>query len=160
MFRKIQINLLKKQADAGDLNAQIEVARIYRSGTGIDPSFSNALKYYSMAARKNHPEALFFIAECQDKGKGMPLSPEYAFQNYLKAAKQGHVESCVAVGHFYEVGRAAFKDLTKAREFYEYAARKGSDEAKKKLANLLSRASVPLSAVSPLEQIKSQGFGN
>ncbi|NBY16542.1 MAG: sel1 repeat family protein [Betaproteobacteria bacterium] len=156
MLTKIHINLLKNQADAGDLNSQLELAKIFKEGKGVEPSFSNTLKYYSMAARKNHPEALFFIAECQDKGKGMPLSPEYAFQNYLKAAKQGHVEACIAVGHFYELGRAAFKDLTKARQFYEYAVSKGSKEAKVKLQNLLSRASVPLSSVSPLERIKSQ----
>ena len=156
MLTKIQISLLTKSADGGDLGSQIELARIFKAGKVVDPSFTKTLKYYSMAARKNNPEALFFLAECQDRGKGMTLSPEYAFQNYLKAAKQGHIEACLAVGHFYEIGRAAFKDLNKAKQFYEYAAAKGSVEATEKIKRLLTKANKPLSSISPLEAIKMQ----
>ena len=156
MLDKLQFNLIKKNADSGDLASQIELAFMYKEGKGVHPSFTNTLKYFAMAARKNHPEALFFLAECQDRGKGVPLSPENAFQNYLKAAKQGHIEANIAVAHFYELGRAVFKDLSKAIYFYEFAVSKGSVEARQKLENLLARVNEPLSSVSPLERIKSQ----
>jgi TPR repeat protein len=156
MLTSIQISLLDNKANGGDVFAQIELARIYKEGRGVTPSFSKTLKYYSMAARKDHPEALFFIAECQDKGKGMTLSPEYAFQNYLKAAKKGHIEATLAIGHFYEIGRAAHKNLAKAKEFYEIAMSKGSLEAKESLKRIALKKDTPLSGISPLEMIKRQ----
>lgn len=74
----------------------------------------------------------------------------------MKAAKQGHIEANIAVAHFYELGRAVFKDLSKAIYFYEFAVSKGSVEARQKLENLLARVNEPSSSVSPLERIKSQ----
>jgi TPR repeat protein len=154
MLANIQMMVLSKQADGGDLDAQIKVAELYLATPGTKNAFSNAFKYFSMAARKDHPKALFFLAECQERGKGLPASPELAFMNYLKAAKKGHLEACVSVGHFYETGRAVFKDLPKAKEFYAYAASKGNAEAKKSLLRVLNDKGGPVSTSSPLDKIK------
>lgn len=156
MLTSRQISTLFQQALGGELFSQLELARIYKEGRGVRPSLSNALKYYSMAARKDHPEALFFIAECQDEGNGVSLNREFAFQNYLRAVKKGHVEAAVAIGHFYEYGRAVHKNLAKAKEFYEFAASKGSLKAKESLKRIALKNDMPLSDISPLELVKGQ----
>lgn len=158
VIASIQRSRLISKAENGELDAQLQLAEIYRTGDGVDANITEAVKYYSMAARHNHPGALFFIAECQDMGRGMPANPEYAFQNYLKAAKLGHPEACVSVGYFYEVGRATYQNKGLAREYYQLAAAKGNANGAKKLAALggadtvNGKASTQSSSTSPLDR--------
>lgn len=153
VIASIQKSRLISKAENGELDAQLQLAQMYRTGDGVEASITEAVKYYSMAARQNHPDALFFIAECQDLGRGTPVNPEYAFQNYLKAAKLGHAEACVSVGYFYEVGRATYQNKNLAKEYYQLAAAKGNANAVKKLA-ALGGANIQSSSTSPLDRAR------
>lgn len=146
--------MLESKAEKGDVSAMLDLAKIYRSGNGVPSSPTKAYRYYSMAARQNAPEALFFIAECQDVGRNVPADPNAAFQNYLRAAKAGLADAAYAVGHFYEVGRGTFRDVSKAREFYQLAASKGHSDAKNALAKLSNGGAREPSSLSPLERAK------
>lgn len=159
VFTKIQVSLLQSKADSGDVTAQLELAEIYRTGKGVASSISKALRYYIMAARQNSPAALYFLADCQDRGVGTPADPSSAFQNYLKAAKLGHTEACLAVGHFYEVGRACFQDINLAKQFYQAAAQRGNKAAASKLADL-ERTGGRLSSISPLDRSRVNRGGD
>jgi CRP-like cAMP-binding protein len=126
MLKKLKLSALTKKAESGDLKAQIELAAIHENGSmGMPTNRFLAYKYYSLAARHNHPEALFFIAACQDYGIMMPHNISQAFQNYIKAADQNHPAAAFAAGYFYETARATQRDIKLARHYYKIAAANG-----------------------------------
>jgi len=91
MFDFGKIERLKSRADSGDVKSQIEIGKEYLKGQNIQASFTKAFAYFSMAARKNEPEALFLLAECQDNGTGTDVNPSHAFMNYQKSADLGYL---------------------------------------------------------------------
>ena len=105
MFDFSKVERLKSKADGGDAKAQIELGKEYLSGRNVQANFARGYAYFAMAARKNDPEGLYLVADCQDNGTGTTVNPSLAFQNYLKASNLGHVKSILALAHYYETGR-------------------------------------------------------
>ena len=155
MLSAFQISRLTSRADGGELPAQRELAEIYRWGRGVNANIGKAIQYYSLAARQNDPDALFFIAECQDLGRGMSANLENAFQNYLRAAKLGHADAMVCAAYFYEMGRGTYQNKDLARQYYQAAAAKGHPDAAKKLQALDSGQGAA-SQESPLERVRAE----
>ena len=138
MFDFSKVERLKSKADGGDLNSQIELGKEYLSGKNIQANFSKGFAYFSMAGRKNDPEALFLIAECQDNGTGTTVNPSSAFQNYAKAAKMGHLRATLALARYYETGRGGIVDYPKSLEYFQAALKLGHAPAKEQIARLES----------------------
>ena len=138
MFDFSKVERLKSKADGGDVNAQIELGKEYMSGKNIQANFSKGYAYFAMACRKNNPEALFLIAECQDNGAGTTVNPSNAFQNYAKAAKLGHLRATLALAHYFETGRSGIVDYPKSLEQYKAALKLGHNPAKDQIVRLES----------------------
>lgn len=138
MFDFSKVERLKSKADGGDLNAQIELGKEYLSGKNIQANFSKGFAYFSMAARKNDPEAIFLMGECQENGTGTTVNPSGAYQNFAKAAKMGHLRAILALAHYYETGKAGIVDYPKSLEQYRAALKLGHNPAKDQIARLES----------------------
>lgn len=136
MFDFSKVERLKSKADGGDVAAQLELGKEYLSGKNVQANFSKGFAYFSMAARKNDPEALFLIGECQDNGTGTTVNPSSAFQNYAKAAKQGHLRATLALAHYYETGRGGIVDYPKSLEHFKAALKLGHAPAKDQITRL------------------------
>jgi len=138
MFDFSKVERLKSRADGGDLKSQIELGKEYMTGRNIPANQSKGYAYFSMAARKNDPEALFLIADCQDNGTGVEINPTYAFQNYLKAANLGNLKAILSLAHYYETGRGGIVDYAKSLEQYKKALNLGHAQSKEHVARLES----------------------
>jgi len=57
MTSPAEIKLYKTLARAGDVAAQNWLGLIYQKGDGVPQDFSEAIKWYAMAAEQGHPEA-------------------------------------------------------------------------------------------------------
>jgi hypothetical protein len=89
-----------------------------------------------MAARKNDPEALYLLGECQDNGNGTEVNPSNAFQNYKKAANLGHLKAILSLAHYHETGRGGLVDYPKSLEQYQNAVKLGHAPAKEHVIRL------------------------
>ena len=96
------------------------------------------------------PQEACSKAEAYFYGNGVELNYDKAFRWYLKAANAGHPGAEFSLGWMYENGRGVAKDLEKAERWYRKAADHGDLDAKKKLHEDTSGASVRVHPVNGL----------
>lgn len=95
-----------------------------------------------LAAGQNYPNALFFTAECFEKGEGTEKDIKKSFELYLQAAdKYNHEGSALAVGYFYKTGIPGGlpADPFLARKYFQIAADKQFSAAQYALAECLEQ---------------------
>jgi len=85
--------------------------------------------------KKNHCIAFLQMSERHRTGKGVIQSDAKSLEMRIRAAELGHDEAYERIGQVYKEGIAVEEDMSKAVEFYEVAAKKGSLMAHQYLAS-------------------------
>ena len=106
--------ILKKDATAGDVLAQVNLALCYEIGIGIIKDEGKAVQYYKMAADQGDAQAQLNLGLCYEMGKGINKDEGKAVQYYKMAADQGNTEAQFNLGLCYHRGTDAIKDERKA----------------------------------------------
>ncbi len=86
-------DLLRKQADSGDADAQVLLGIIYEGGIGRPRDDSQAFALFNSAANQGNAVAQFRIGKCYEEGRGVPKDNAQAITWYRKAAEQGSVQA-------------------------------------------------------------------
>jgi TPR repeat protein len=68
---KEAVKLYQKEADAGNVEAQNNLAVMYEEDKGIQPNYSKAVHYYTLAAEQGSPEVKFNLARNYYNGSGV-----------------------------------------------------------------------------------------
>ncbi len=95
---------LTRQAQAGDLNAQLTLGYMYLYGdeqAQIKPDYKQAFKYYEMAANQNDNVAINNLGSLYYSGIGTPRDIIKATQMFSKAAELGNAEAMVNLAFIY-----------------------------------------------------------
>lgn len=94
--------VLLKQAENGIVTSQIELAKCYLEGNGIDQSQSEALKWYEKAAERNNVEAMVACGDLLCDEWNIDLEPDYVrgMNWYRKAASKGNKKAKEFIGNF------------------------------------------------------------
>lgn len=89
------IDVLLAKADSGSVSAQIELAKCYIEGNGVEQSQSGALKWFEKAAQKNNVEAMVACGELLCDKWNIDLEPDYVqgLAWYRKAASKGDTKA-------------------------------------------------------------------
>jgi hypothetical protein len=119
---------LKVDAENGNAEAQSRLADRYLSSF----EFTNATKWYRLAAEKGNLNAQWNLGVILLKGKpafpnrsaAVPREPEQGLAWLLKAGAQEHERAQIDLGHTYRDGTAGKQDLREAYKWYSLAARK------------------------------------
>ena len=82
----------------------------------------------------NDAEAMYVWAGLVALGFDYSITPEQAFDLLKKAMNQGHIQSIIEIGLCYYNGNLVKQDKEKAKEFWSDASKRGSVEAKVRLA--------------------------
>jgi len=122
---KEAIDLLVPIAEWGDRDAQKLVGNIYFDGIGINKSYKDALKWYTMAAEKGDTDAMTQIGNLYDMGQEIPQDYKLALAWFQRAAMNGHVGAHHNVGVLYLHGRGVEKNISEAEKWFILAAEKG-----------------------------------
>lgn len=88
------------------------------------PDYETAFEWYMKAASQKHLEAIYNVARCYERGKGVDEDLEEAIAWYTKSATQGHVESQYTLGKYYLKGGNVSQDYKKAIYWFLLAAEK------------------------------------
>jgi TPR repeat protein len=70
---------------------------MYEEGQGVEQSYSNAMKWYLMAAKQGRPEAEFKVGHLYEKGLGTAKSKSEAIAWYQKSSGHGFPDATDAM---------------------------------------------------------------
>jgi TPR repeat protein len=127
---------LRARADAGELEAQYQLASMYQEGRTVDRDPQQALMWYRRAAEGGHREAQDKLAESYDRGDVLAQDYVQAAHWYAKAAEQGDVNAQIHLAQLYLKGQGVPQNYARAKMLLEQAAAKKSAEAEYRLGRL------------------------
>jgi len=76
------VTLITAAAESGHLPAQMELARMYRDGDGVEQDFARMLHWYERAAEQGDVGAQLFVADGYAYGYGAQADPVEAYKWY------------------------------------------------------------------------------
>lgn len=121
---------LAKLANNGDIDAQFKIGIAYNDSN----NYSEAMKYYKMAAAQEHPGAMTNIGLFYSQGRGVPQSYEKAAEWYSKAAKN-YPDALHNLGVLYSRGHGVEFDPIQAINLWVKAAERGNILSQGNLGN-------------------------
>lgn len=82
---KSSLRIWMEAAQAGDAEAQTNVAEIYERGVGTEPNYEAAVIWYQKAADQGYARALFNLGTLYEQGNGVPVDKLRALNLYRQA---------------------------------------------------------------------------
>jgi TPR repeat protein len=70
---------------------------MYQRGEGVEQDYSEAVRWFRLAAEQGDPDAQYNLATMYDQGRGVPQDPAAAMKWWRLAAEQGHLAARIAV---------------------------------------------------------------
>lgn len=114
---------LRKMADAGYIQQQIELAAAYMTGRGVPQDPAQAAHWYQKAAEGGSPEAQNQIGYFYQKGIGVPTDAVRSVHWFQLAASSGFALARVNLGIAYLAGAGVPKSPSTARQLFLEALR-------------------------------------
>jgi len=121
----IDIEALRKKAEAGDANAQCDLGYAYEKGNGVPIDYNTALQWYRKAAVQNHPVGLNNVGAMYAAGLAVPKDDVEAVKWYRKASERGSEFAQNNLGIMFNEGRGVPKDPVEAYKWFYISARRG-----------------------------------
>jgi len=110
---------VRAAADAGDPNAQYDLAMRYARGDFEPPDFAKAAYYLDLAAKGNHAGAQFALYNLFEQGRGIAKDPTKALYWLARAASQGHGDAMYFFARRYADGRITSAHIPVASRIFE-----------------------------------------
>lgn len=136
-----EVNQLKKQAEKGDIAAQLELGNIYREGKGVAKNEATAADWYRKAAEKGSAEANVALGDlyCNGMKSATPVNWKDATTAWIAQAEKGDVIAQAKLGGMcYRNGFGVPRDGAKAIYWLEKAANQNVTDAMFKLSKIYS----------------------
>ena len=95
----------------------------------IAEDYSEAAKYYELAAVKGLAEAQYYLGDCYRYGHGVEVNEVLAVQWFERATQQGFAKAQCALGDCYRIGCGVKQNYKKAVGLFQLAAAQGVTEA-------------------------------
>lgn len=111
----------KPLAEAGDVESQFRLARMYAHGE-VGPDDAEAFRLYALAAERGHAGAQNNLALMYQEGRGTAADPAQAAIWYRRAADRGLAVAQGNLGRQYELGQGVAADPSAAAAWYRRAA--------------------------------------
>ena len=86
---KTSLDIWKKAADTGNVEAQYYVATLYEQGATGTSDYGTAAQWYQKAAEQGHRQAAMNLGRLYDQGLGVPQDSQLAFSWMTKASGLG-----------------------------------------------------------------------
>jgi uncharacterized protein len=152
----------KAKAEQGDAEAQLALAGLYASGTGVSKDPRKAEKWHRMAAEHGLARAQYELAlDCFD-GIGTKPDPAEAVRWLRLASEQGLVEARMELGQRYLRGDEVRENAMEAVKLFRLVAAQGTPAAEAALGTCyLEGTGVPkdiLEGVRWTRQAAEKGF--
>ncbi|MHC4881726.1 MAG: tetratricopeptide repeat protein [Planctomycetota bacterium] len=115
--------------EISDPAAQYELALRYYEGDKTQQNYTEALKWFKMAADQGYPQAQYKLGVMYSFGQGVTQNSSEAANWFRKAAEQELPAAQYSLGVMYATGQGVRLDPAAAAEWYTRAADQGSAAA-------------------------------
>lgn len=132
----IDIATLTKKAEAGEAEAQFQLAGAYEKGDGVQQDENKAFEWCRKAAEQGYAQAQNSLGVMYSRGIGVEKNKEEAFHWYQKAARQSLAKGDYNVAISYYNGDGVSSDLARAYAWMMLAQRNGDPDAEQALAQI------------------------
>lgn len=122
-------SLFKVMAEAGDPEAQHNLALLYRTGKGTEKNLELSGAWFRKAADQGVSDAQYYLGYMYDTGEGVDQNSKYAYVWYRKAAERGHGLAQINLGVIYANGLGIQQDIEQAYLWFHVAAAQGYSAA-------------------------------
>lgn len=116
---------MKKDAHAGDVEAQLTLGVMYYEGQGVPRDFAQARVWLGMAAEQDSANAQFLLGDMYEGGMGVDVDVKQAISWYQKAAFHHHPEAMYRLGNMFATGKGVQKDRTRAWDLFNKSCSAG-----------------------------------
>lgn len=138
---KVTDQYIKNPAEAGDVEAQVKLARIYEKGSAYPQSYEKAAYWFTKAAEGGSTQAHLDLAYYHLHGHYFDKSFEKAAYHYGIAAERGDKTGYFMLGVLYSNGEGVEKNPDKAMSLFQNAAGQGHVHAYLEIGRLYSLGS-------------------
>ena len=119
-------------------------------------NYSDALKYFRLAANENYAPAQDKLGWMYQNGWGVNRSYSEAYKQYQKAAGQGNREAQASLGYLYYKGLGVKRDLRQALYWYGKSAEQGNATAHRQYERIESELADQ--SATPSQSYAQQNF--
>ncbi len=117
--------IFSRLAEAGNAEAQYNLAMLYRTGKGVEKDMDASFKWFQHAAEQGISDAQYYLAHMYDNGESVEKSLPKAFEWYKKAAEQGQGLAQINLGVMYADGIGIPQNIEQAYLWFHVAAAQG-----------------------------------
>ena len=137
---KDAVKYYTRAGTAGYAPSQYNVGVIlYDGDEGVPADKKLAAEWWSHAAKRGHPGALYEMGRLYDLGEVVAVDRQKAIVYYKEAALAGQADAQVAIGTFFYTGEIVGQDHVIARKWFTAAAQQGNVDGMFNLAVMLSK---------------------
>jgi TPR repeat protein len=120
----------KRAADAGLVDARVNVGLMYERGRGVAVDTAEALRWYETAASAGSGRAMNSVGQVYQARRDYARAREW----FIRADEAGEADGATNLGVLFYNGWGVRRDRDEARRWFEKAARGGSTVAEGNLA--------------------------
>jgi hypothetical protein len=114
----VAVDLLKKAARMGDVEAHNQLGKLHHNGQGVERDMKKAVHHWEEAAIGGHPGARFGLG-ANDALYGSKFNR--AVKHFIIAASQGHGDALEQLKELYKNGKVTKAELAAALRAYQAA---------------------------------------
>jgi TPR repeat protein len=118
--------VLVKRAEAGDANAQSDLARCLFKGEGVAKNEQEGLKWARKAAEQGNACGQFTLGSHLAEGLGVTKDEKEGLKWITKSAIQGNAEGQYMLGRCYFLGKGVEKSTQEAFKWFSKSAEQGN----------------------------------
>ena len=116
------VDSLKNRAAQGEAKAQTILGILYDEGRGVPQDYTEALKWYHLAAAQGEAPAQHNLGNLYAEGRGVPQDYAEALKWFRLAAAQGDALAQHNLGLMYAKGYGVPQDHIEAHKWFTLAA--------------------------------------
>lgn len=121
-----ELDILKKNAELGDISSQIKLGDKYSEGIGVSQDYEESFKWYMKAAEQGDEYGQYSVGCMYAEGQGIKQDYKEAFKWYMKAAGQDNDDAQYRLGEFYYEGKGVEINKYEAFEWFKKASDSGN----------------------------------
>jgi TPR repeat protein len=133
VFAQSDFESLKARAEAGDSADQSYIGELYYLGEGVNKNYSEAERWFRLAAEQGHIYAQNNLGVMYLNGFGVAQNDQEAFRWFRSAAEQGLAEAQNNLGVMYLNGVGVAQNDQEALKWFTLAAEQGNADARENL---------------------------
>lgn len=114
------------RAQAGDAEAQSQLAALYVEGQEVRQDYELAASWFERAAINGSASGAYSLGVLTQQGLGVQQNPVRAFDLFLQAAQGGNLDAQNAVGVAYAIGRGTAQNPIQAAQWFQQAYDNGN----------------------------------